>query len=306
MNTMTRAARAAAGVLAVGAGGLTYASLIERNAFTLRRFSVPVLAPGAAPIRVLHLSDLHLLPRQTRKIEWVRRLASLEPDLVLNTGDNLAHLQAVPAALRAMEPLLERPGAFVLGSNDYFAPKPRNPALYLTRHHARRTTASPLPTSDLVKALTDAGWADLTNARSTLAVAGRDLELVGVDDPHLEYDRYDRVAGPADPSAALTIGVLHAPYTRVLDAMTADGAGLVIAGHTHGGQLCLPFHGALVTNCDLDRGPGQGCLPLVARGGGLTRRARPRRARPGWRCPQGWARRRTRRCASPAAPRPRC
>ncbi len=258
MNTMTRATRAAAGVLAAGAGGLAYASLIERNAFTLRRFNVPVLPPGSAPIRVLHLSDLHLLPRQTRKIEWIRRLASLEPDLVLNTGDNLAHLQAVPTALRAMEPLLERPGAFVLGSNDYFAPKPRNPALYLTRHHARRTTAWPLPTSDLVKALTDAGWVDLTNARSTLTVAGRDLELVGVDDPHLKYDRYDRVAGPADPSAALTVGVTHAPYTRVLDAMTADGAGLVIAGHTHGGQLCLPFHGALVTNCDLDRGRAKG------------------------------------------------
>jgi uncharacterized protein len=270
VNTLTRAAQAAAGVLAVGAGGLAYASLIERNAFTLRRFSAPVLPTGSAPIRVLHLSDLHLLPRQARKIEWVRRLASLEPDLVLNTGDNLAHLQAVPAALHAMEPLLERPGAFVLGSNDYFAPKPRNPALYLTRHHARRTTASPLPTSDLVKALTDAGWVDLGNARSILTVAGRDLELVGVDDPHLEYDRYDRVAGPADPTAALTVGVVHAPYTRVLDAMTADGAGLVIAGHTHGGQLCLPFYGALVTNCDLDRGrvkgvsrwwPGAGASP---------------------------------------------
>jgi predicted MPP superfamily phosphohydrolase len=258
MNTITRVVQVAAGVLAVGAGGLGYASLIERNAFTLRRFSVPVLPPGSAPIRVLHLSDLHLVPRQTRKIEWVRNLASLEPDLVVNTGDNLAHLEAVPAALRAMEPLLERPGVFVLGSNDYFAPKPRNPALYLTSQHARRTTASPLPTSDLVDALTGAGWLDLTNARSGLTVAGRDLEFVGVDDPHLEYDRYARVAGPADPSAALTVGVVHAPYTRVLDSMTADGAGLVIAGHTHGGQLCVPFYGALVTNCDLDRARAKG------------------------------------------------
>jgi predicted MPP superfamily phosphohydrolase len=207
---------------------------------------------------VLHLSDLHLLPRQTRKIQWIRDLASLEPDLVVNTGDNLAHLEAVPAAVTAMEPLLERPGVFVLGSNDYFAPKPRNPALYLTRDHARRTTAPPLPTSELVDALTGAGWLDLNNARGALTVAGRELELVGVDDPHLEYDRYAAVAGPADPSAALTVGVVHAPYTRVLDAMTADGAGLVIAGHTHGGQLCLPFYGALVTNCDLDRGRAKG------------------------------------------------
>ena len=258
MNTMTRAAQIAAGVLAIGVGGLGYASLIERNAFTLRRFSVPVLPPGSAPVRVLHLSDLHLLPRQTRKIEWVRALAGLEPDLVLNTGDNLAHLEAVPAAVRAMEPLLERPGAFVLGSNDYFAPKPRNPALYLTRNHARRTAATPLPTSDLVRELTGAGWVDLTNSRSRLTVAGHDLELVGVDDPHLEYDRYAAVAGPADPSAALTVGVVHAPYTRVLDAITAVGARLVIAGHTHGGQLCLPFYGALVTNCDLDRARAKG------------------------------------------------
>ena len=54
------------------------------------------------------------------------------------------------------------------------------------------------------------------------------------------------------------MGVAHAPYQRVLDAMTADGARLVIAGHTHGGQLCVPGYGALVTNCDLDRGRAKG------------------------------------------------
>ena len=75
---------------------------------------------------------------------------------------------------------------------------------------------------------------------------------------HLNYDRYAEVAGPSDPHAALTVGVTHAPYQRVLDSMTSDGAGLVIAGHTHGGQLCLPFYGTLVTNCDLDRRRAKG------------------------------------------------
>ena len=56
----------------------------------------------------------------------------------------------------------------------------------------------------------------------------------------------------------LRIGVLHAPYRRVLDAMVADGVDLALAGHTHGGQLCLPGVGALVTNCDLDRGRASG------------------------------------------------
>ena len=257
---MTRAAlQATAGAIAtVGAGGLAYASLIERNAFTLRRFSVPVLPPGATPLRVLHISDIHLVPRQARKIEWIRLLGALAPDLVVNTGDNLADLDAVPAVLRALEPLLEVPGVFVLGSNDYFAPSLKNPALYLTSAHDRSTASNPLPTADLVYAFTQAGWADLSNARAALTIGKQALEFVGVDDPHLSYDRYTAVAGRNDPAAALTVGVTHAPYRRILDAMTGDGAGLVIAGHTHGGQLCLPFYGTLVTNCDLDRHRAKG------------------------------------------------
>jgi uncharacterized protein len=247
-----------AGLAAAGAGGLAYASLIERNMFTLRRFSVPVLPHGSPSLRVLHVSDIHLIPRQSRKIAWIRSLAALDPDLVINTGDNLADLEAVPAVLRALEPLLEVPGVFVLGSNDYFAPTIKNPGLYLTKGYARMRESIPLPTADLVDAFTRSGWADLSNARAAFSVGGQALEFVGVDDPHLKYDQYAAVAGPRDSSAALTVGVTHAPYRRILDAMTADGAGLVIAGHTHGGQLCLPLYGTLVTNCDLDRHRAKG------------------------------------------------
>jgi uncharacterized protein len=244
---MTSLLRALGGLAAVGAAGVGYASLVERNAFTLRRFSVPVLPAGSRPLRVLHLSDLHLVPRQRRKIEWVRGLAALQPDLVVNTGDNLAHPEAVPGLLEAMEPLQDFPGVFVLGSNDYFAPTFKNPALYLTPWYRSGSGSTPrLPTDDLVKGLVSGGWEDLTNRRAYLTVGGTDLEFVGVDDPHLDYDRYAAVAGPADPSVALTVGVVHAPYQRVLDAMTADGASLLIAGHTHGGQLALPVYGALV------------------------------------------------------------
>lgn len=247
------------GLVATGVAGVAYASLVERNLFTLRRFEVPVLPAGARPLRVLQVTDLHLVPRQERKIQWVRDLARLEPDLVLNTGDNLASHRAVPPLLRAMEPLFDFPGAFVLGSNDYYAPTPKNPAAYLTkRHRDAPAHRGRLPVDDLVRGLKGGGWADLDNSRTLMDVAGQRLELVGVDDPHVDHDRYDAVAGPADPSAALTVGVVHAPYQRVLDAMTRDGAGLVIAGHTHGGQLALPLYGALVTNCDLPRDRAKG------------------------------------------------
>ncbi|WP_411285395.1 metallophosphoesterase [Lapillicoccus sp.] len=256
MHALTRTGLA---VAAAGLGGLGYASLIERNAFVLRRRSVPVLPRGHRPLRVLHLSDLHLVPAQRRKSAWVRSLAGLRPDLVINTGDNLAHSEAVAVTIETFAPLFDVPGVFVLGSNDYFAPRLKNPARYLTERSRKGTGESArLPTEDLVQGLREGGWVDLTNTRAHVAVAGAEIEFVGVDDPHLNYDRYALVAGASDPAALLTIGVTHAPYQRILDAMTSDGASLVVAGHTHGGQLCLPGYGALVTNCDLDPGRVKG------------------------------------------------
>ncbi|HST82554.1 MAG TPA: metallophosphoesterase [Kineosporiaceae bacterium] len=252
--------------LIAGAAGLGW-SLVEAGAFTLRRATLPVLPVGSGPLRILHLSDLHLVPRQQRKIDWVRGLAALEPDLVVNTGDNLADVEAVPALLRSHRELFELPGVFVLGSNDYYAPRAKNPARYLLRDGGkRRIQGIPLPTKALVDGFSEAGWLNLNNSRGRLKLGGHELEFVGVDDPHIRRDRYSEVAGPADPSAALTVGVLHAPYRRVLDAMAADGAGLLLAGHTHGGQLCVPGYGALVTNCDLDRKRAKGVSRWPAEG----------------------------------------
>lgn len=249
-----------AGVAAAGIAGIAYAGLIERNWFALRSATVPVLPPGSAPVKVLQVSDLHLMPNQRRKIAWVRELASLAPDFVVNSGDNLAHVDAVPPLLRAMEPLMDFPGAFVLGSNDRFGPVPKNPALYLTPHYGRapRVERIDLPVDRLVEGLRAGGWSDLDNARTTVEIGPHRVELVGVDDPHIDRDRYAVVSGPAATDVALTMGLVHAPYQRVLDAMAADGAGLILAGHTHGGQLALPFYGALVTNCDLDTGRAKG------------------------------------------------
>lgn len=251
-------ARFAAGAAAAGTAALAWGTLVEPRLFTLRRFTVPVLETGSLPVRILQLSDIHMIPGQRAKVDWIRGLAALEPDLVINTGDNLSHLDAVPTALEAMAPLLERPGVFVMGSNDYYAPTPKNPARYLTKNYAQVVAERiDLPTEELRAGMTSRGWTDLDNARTSLVISGRRINLVGVDDPHIERDDYASVSASADPSIP-TIGVAHAPYQRVLDAMTSDGVRLVIAGHTHGGQLCVPGLGALVTNCDLDRGRAKG------------------------------------------------
>jgi predicted MPP superfamily phosphohydrolase len=254
VNTLSRifVGSATLGVATVG-----YAAGIERNRWTLRTATVPALSESERPLRVLHVSDLHMVPGQAAKQRWVAALAELEPDLVVDTGDNLAHPQAVPAALRALGPLLDFPGVFVFGSNDYYAPKPKSPVRYLTRSR-KRIRGRALPWRDLRAALLEHGWADLTHLRRTVDAGGMQVFAAGVDDPHLHRDRYSEIAGSADTSAALRLGIAHSPEPRVLDEFANDGYDLVLAGHTHGGQLRIPGYGAVVTNCGLDRTRARG------------------------------------------------
>lgn len=262
MGSRSRRARTAGRIVGLGtlagAAGIGYAAGIEVRNFTVRRFDIPCLPAGSRPIRVLHLSDLHLTPSQGSKRRWIASLQGLEPDLVVNTGDNLAHADAVGPLLEDLGRLREVPGVFVLGSNDYFAPKLRNPLWYLMPDDGKRNTSTPqLPWKELKAELAE-GWLDLTNTTGSLEINGTRLAFAGVDDPHLEYDDLAAVAGPAPADAGLRIGVAHAPYLRVLDQFAADGYDLTLAGHTHGGQLCLPFKGALVTNCDLEPARAKG------------------------------------------------
>ena len=247
----------AAGVTALGGATFAYASLVERNLFAVRRFDVPVLQPDAEPLRILHLSDLHMMPDQRRKQAWVAALGGTDPDLVVVTGDNMASPDALPGVLTALDPFLDVPGAFVFGSNDYRGPVWKNPLLYLVPDR-EYVQGGELPADDLRAALVDSGWADLNNARTVLKAGGRSVELVGVDDPHVDRDDYPSVAGPVSRGADLHIGLTHTPASRVLDPMAADGFTLLLAGHTHGGQVRVPGYGALTTNCDLPRRMARG------------------------------------------------
>lgn len=246
----------------VGAGAVSYAAW-EARQYTLRHVTVPVLPAGHDPLRVLHLSDIHMAPDQRAKQDWLRGLADLRPDLVVDTGDNLAHMRSVPVVADALGGLLDVPGVYVMGSNDYYSPGMRNPFAYLLPDSGKRNTHVPqLPWPELKDRFDNAGWLDLTNGFGSLDVNGTTIAFAGVDDPHLGYDDLGRVAGPADATADLRLAVTHAPYLRVLDQFAADGYDAIIAGHTHGGQVRLPtLDGrgrALTTNCDLDPARARG------------------------------------------------
>jgi predicted MPP superfamily phosphohydrolase len=242
------AAGAAAGLAAVGYG------LWEKNQFVLREETLPILPAGQRPFTILHLSDIHFVPGQDTKAAWLQSLASLKPDLVVNTGDNLSHVKAVDPLLKALRPLLEFPGVFVPGSNDYYAPSLKNPAAYLLGPSKVKRETTELDWPRLRAGFGMGGWVDLTNRNQSVVLGGMRFDFSGVDDPHLNRERYagwPRGTKAQDENAHLRVAVIHAPYQRVLDHFTEDGADLLLAGHTHGGQLCIPGYGALVSNCDL-------------------------------------------------------
>lgn len=273
MSGALKPTAAALGLTAVGAAAaFAYGVAVERNRFTVRHETLPVLAPGARPITVLHLSDVHLAPWQEHKIEWIRSLVIHEPDLIVNTGDNWGHPEALDGLQRAFEPFGDVPGVYVNGSNDYFGPTFKNPLRYFIGASGRPSGAPRLDV-DAMEALFQQryGWWSLNNAARAIELRGSRLEFFGVNDAHRGWDRLDKLPGVIEElrenvgwqddesgPEAVTIGVTHSPYRRVLDAFVTQGADVIFAGHTHGGQVRVPGLPPLVTNCDIPREQAQG------------------------------------------------
>ena len=240
------------GLLFIAIAAAIWGIGIERFLFTVRRETVKVLPKNSPAITILHIGDIHLAPWQKRKARFVHSLGALKPDLVINTGDNLGHSAAIGPVLTALAPVLQIPGVFVNGSNDYYAPVLRNPLGYLAKP-SERSEGPVLDTPRLIAGFRSAGWLNLNNREGQLSIKGLKLGFIGVDDAHDELDNLDSIKPQANALANsdILIGVSHAPYLRVLEAMGSAGTAIIFAGHTHGGQVCLPGIGALTTNCDL-------------------------------------------------------
>jgi len=232
-------------VAVLGTGCVLYGIFVERYRYRVVRHRLDILPTSTRPIVVLHLSDLHFVQADPRKSRF---LASLpQPDVTIVTGDFLAEPEAVETAVEGVRPVRGRLASwFVLGSNDYFVPRPLSYLAYFRKRRVRRR-ARLGRAPELVAALLGDGWENLTNVRRSVSLDGLDVELLGLDDAHIR--RHDLRVAPRRAEDRFGLAVMHSPDSA--PEASALGYGLIVAGHTHGGQVRLPLVGALVTNCSM-------------------------------------------------------
>jgi len=189
---------------------------IDRR-LAVRRFAgTKVLAEALArPIRVAHLTDLHVgaVTPHAAQLAAVEAVNAAAPDLVVLTGDyvchSLDHLDDLHDALRRVT----APMVGVLGNHDHWC-----------------------GASDVRRALERAGVDVLVNEVRVVDVAGQPLQIVGVDDGRTGHADVAAAVSGADPRLP-TLGLSHVPHEA--DDLWAGGVSLVLSGHTHSGQLAV-------------------------------------------------------------------
>ena len=207
-----------------GAGVLAYARYVEPYRVAVERvtLTLPRLAPAFDGYRIVHISDFHLDGWMTpERLERVVDLVNEQkPDLVAITGDFVA--VSIDYALGLPGPLQR------LGATDG--------ALAVLGNHDHMNGADAVR-----RALSEAGVADVSNGVRTLRRDGAALHLCGVDSVMEGYDRLDGVIEALD-AAEPGCAVLLAHEPDFADESAATGRfDLQLSGHSHGGQVRIPF-----------------------------------------------------------------
>ncbi|MBA3431450.1 MAG: metallophosphoesterase [Actinobacteria bacterium] len=234
---------------AAGAAALGGYAFVEPYRFRLvtHRLEVDEQVP---PLSILHLSDTHMTSRAGKVKTWVEGIPEalgVVPDLILATGDFIENDSGIALAVDALNGLDARLGRFyVLGSHDYYQSKFQPPTKYFARKR-KPAKAPPARTHELEEGLQSQGWVALTNTTQFIETKEGRIRIAGVDDPYLHRHRTSHIERSSEEAAA--IGLMHAP--DVVSEFSLAGFDLMVAGHTHGGQVRLPLVGALVSNCTL-------------------------------------------------------
>jgi predicted MPP superfamily phosphohydrolase len=252
---------------------LLYAALIERMRVQLDRFTVELDAPDLPPegITLLHLSDFHFQAGgrvQAAKIARLRRLLDgAEYDLAVLTGDLIHDAAGLATAIELAASLRPRFGGFYCpGNHDYaeysvwgifdhsvgrFAKSPyataRQLGAFVRKVLRNELVRLPVAFNDMeaiYAALRRVGIEPLVNRAVRLPIEGGNLWIAGVDD--LTEGRPDLLAALADaPAGAALVLLAHNPDIWLEPGV--ERTDLILAGHTHGGQIRLPLLGAAHT-----------------------------------------------------------
>ncbi len=223
-----------------------------------RELRLRALDPGLAGLSILHVSDLHFRGPEPWKQQALGRLESLDPDLVVFTGDFIDGREGIAAAAEVCRRLRGRLGTYaVLGNHDYHS--------YGIIHFLRDVRAKTMRgnrrtyTPELVSALEEAGVTVLGNASRRLKANSAPFWVIGVDDVYSGQMDFAAAMGDVE-GAGLRLLLAHSP--DALEGDHPDGLDLVLAGHTHGGQICLPGGGAITTRTRLRLPRGAGVMAL--------------------------------------------
>ncbi|MFP4321318.1 MAG: metallophosphoesterase [Anaerolineales bacterium] len=216
------------GGLLIGAGVGLYATLIEPQWLQVRRIPLRLrgLHPAFGGYRLVQISDLHIdswLGKE-RLEAIVARVNAQQPDLVAITGDFVSwekedapdDLPEVLRALRAPDGVVG-----VTGNHDYHS----------GMHSIRQ-------------AMREANIRDLDNTVYAIARDGGCLFIAGVDDPLRGEPDLDAVLRQLDGQADPAILLAHEPEFAA-DSAPSGRFALQLSGHTHGGQVQVPFIGAV-------------------------------------------------------------
>jgi predicted MPP superfamily phosphohydrolase len=237
------------GVLAAGLLCVLYGILVEHHWYRVRRYRLDILPADAAPLSVVHVSDLHFVRHDRRLLAFLASLPAC--DIAVATGDLVGEPEAVEEVVAALAPVRGRVASlFVLGSNDYYRPRPLNPLRYFRTHQpGKRRLIRRGRAPELVAQLEAEGWTHLENVHGVRHLGSFEVELTGMDDPHIH--RSDLRVASRQRRDLFGLAVVHSPDPS--PELAALGWDLILSGHTHGGQVRMPVVGTLVTNSHMPR-----------------------------------------------------
>lgn len=240
-----------------------------------------VLLKGASlpPLRILHLSDFHFYPGKTERVKLVHRLAQEAVDLIFITGDLIDTNDGIPISIEALRPLRAKYGVYcTFGNHDYVHVKFHN-IFHVKR---RKFDCSKYEKNDIERLageLAGIGIQVLRNQRVTIEVDGAPVIIAGIDDPYTEHDDIaSTFAGYRKEGPCFVL--IHTPDRY--QELAEYNVDMVFSGHTHGGQICLPFYGPIITRTEAPREFAYGLNRLngtvyfTTRGIGSSKRTYPR------------------------------